>query len=748
LFTIRSRLLLLVLSVLLPGLAGVGWLIHNTFSAEREANERTLRETSRALSQVVDAELGRRAAVAQVLAQSSALDAAPALSPADRRMFALHARRALQGMDGWIELSDASGTLLDTREADTAPAGETLRATDSPAGDPPSALSGTAHIGPLRPAVAGVPAHAAIVQPVVRGGRTVFNIKIAMVPAALQHIVDRQALPPAWVAAVLDPRGVLVARQPGGSSYVGRRATPELAAIVAQRREGSFELHMLENIMAKGFFSTADNGWTFVIAMPLSEFAGQLPAAVQRVALGALVLLGIAVGGALWVSRRIVGSAQSLHAAAAAMQAGQAVQLRPSGIREYDQVGAAMAEAAGALQRGRTELQHQVAEAVERTRLAEQRASQNQRMEALGRLTGGVAHDFNNLLGVISNCAHLLQRLPPLPGLQGPIATTLRAVATGSRLTQHLLRVAGRRPVRPQRLDLASGLPEMQELLHSVLGGQMQLQVQVAEDTWPVFVDAGELEFALINIALNARDAMPAGGRLDLRARNASADDSEGLTAGRWVLITVSDDGAGMALEIAERVFEPFFTTKEVGQGSGLGLSQVHGFCSQAGGAARVASTAGLGTTVSLLLPAAAPVAEEARVADRATEPAGIQGRRVLLVEDNVELGNVTADLLESHGAQVLRAADAAQALALLDTEPALDVVLSDVVMPGPLDGVGLARQVRRERPHLPVVLISGYVASEAALRDFVVLRKPCAQDELLATLRAVLAPARHASSP
>ncbi|MEO5698614.1 MAG: response regulator [Burkholderiaceae bacterium] len=232
-----------------------------------------------------------------------------------------------------------------------------------------------------------------------------------------------------------------------------------------------------------------------------------------------------------------------------------------------------------------------------------------------------------------------------------------------------------------------------------------------------------------------------------MRARNADADDLRDLPAAvfGYVLITIDDDGSGIAPDLIERAFEPFFTTKAAGKGTGLGLSQVHGFSTQAGGAVRLASTPGVGTTVSILLPArddsdaSAADVSAAASPSAATTPTALAGARVLLVEDNEALGDVTAALLGSHGAQVQRAASAADALRLLDAQPFFDVVLSDVAMPGEMDGLELARQLRRDRPALPVVLITGYSASAAAATDFVVLRKPCAAEELFAALHRAI---------
>jgi signal transduction histidine kinase/ActR/RegA family two-component response regulator len=739
--TIRSRLVLLMLSVLLPGALGVTWLLANTLASEREANARTLRDSSRALSMVVDGELTRRIAVANVLTQSRWLDDAPEVSPEQLVNFERLARRSLEDMEGWIELRAPGRILLDTRRAAGSPAGDVAASTRAA----PLELVDVAHVRSMHGAGpdAKDEVHAAVIDRVERDGHTLLNLVLTLRPVELQRIIDAQNLPSGWVAAVIDNQGTVVARHPGGSAYAGRLATPDLHARLRPGNEGPFESVSLDGKPTAGYFSTSSKGWTYLTAMPRTQFAGVLPQAIVPVGLSALGLLGLAVLGALWVARRIAGPVYELGTAAVRMQAGEPVEFRPTGIVECDKVASALADAAQALRRGRTVLERQVADAVARTRLAEQRASQGQRVEALGRLTGGVAHDFNNLLGVISNSAHLMQRHPAAAELQVPLTATLRAVEVGSQLTQHLLRFSGRRPVRPQKVHLTRYLPEVQELMRSVLGRHIEISVHVAPGTEPVRVDGGELELALINLALNARDAMPAGGEMRLRARNAEVHDTEGLNGlaqRRYVLITVGDDGVGIAPELVGRVFEPFFTTKDVGKGTGLGLSQVHGFCAQAGGAVRLDSTPGLGTTVSLLLPVDDGRADAAASESLAEtgEPL-VTGAHVLLVDDNEELGRVTAALLESHGAIVRRAADAAEALRRIDEQPPVDVVLSDVVMPGRMDGLALARQLQRERPGLPVVLISGYNQAAADATDLVLLRKPCAADDLLHALRNAL---------
>ncbi|HSW04608.1 ATP-binding protein [Aquabacterium sp.] len=469
--------------------------------------------------------------------------------------------------------------------------------------------------------------------------------------------------------------------------------------------------------------------------------------AVPQVVICTVLLIALALAGALWVSRRISGPIESLQAAARQLQQGQAVERRSTGIDECDMVLATLAEASETLRHARGDLELQVEHAVQRTREAEQRASRSQRIEALGRLTGGVAHDFNNLLGVVSNSAHLIQRRATGDALAAPLAAPLgailRAVEVGHRLTQHLLRFAGRKPVRPQMLDLRQYLMSLNELMRTVLGSGIQFKARVAADTHAVTLDSAELELALINLALNARDAMPRGGEVQLQARNAAADELEGLpreASGDFVLITFGDSGSGIDEETARHVFEPFFTTKPVGKGSGLGLAQVRGFCVQAGGTARLASTPGLGTTVSLLLPAGQGQVEAAP-ARVAADGASLTGRQVLLVEDNEDLGAITEALLADFGCRVQRVSGADEALRAV-AAVAFDAVLSDVVMPGVMDGLALAHELRRRQPQLPVLLISGYSSALGGAHDFEVLAKPCPPEAMVAALQRAMQPA------
>lgn len=374
---------------------------------------------------------------------------------------------------------------------------------------------------------------------------------------------------------------------------------------------------------------------------------------------------------------------------------------------------------------------------------------QAQKLEALGRLGGGVAHDVNNLLMVIANNVYLHRRLQPAVADSPHLAAIERAVAGGSKLTGQLLSFAHRQPLRLERVRLQDHLPHMQSLIGPAIGSSVQLEMHVEADTAPIEVDVAELELALINLAINARDAMPGGGSLRIAAANAVAGAARGL-GGEFVCISVQDVGSGVALELQERVFEPFFTTKQRGKGTGLGLSQVYGFCTRAGGTATFDSRVGEGSTVRLYLPVARteeapPPTPPAVAAPRSplvaapAEAQALPGVRVLLVEDNPELAYTTAGLLESLGCDVRRFDNADQALEVLKTDAArFDIVLSDIVMGGAADGIELARRIKTDHPALPIVLMSGYSDSldRALALGVTVLTKPCSPDALLAAMR------------
>jgi PAS domain S-box-containing protein len=356
--------------------------------------------------------------------------------------------------------------------------------------------------------------------------------------------------------------------------------------------------------------------------------------------------------------------------------------------------------------------------AQERLAEVQRQLAESQKLDALGQLTGGVAHDFNNLLMIISGNIHTIKRATSdeksLRALQSIETASQRAAA----LTRQLLTFARRQNVQPQPIQLADRIDALREVLNSGLGGKITLLTEVAHDVWNVLVDPNEFETALVNLVVNARDAMPDGGEVTISAKN--------LPGSNQVAISVEDSGVGIPEDIAAKVFDPFFTTKAVGKGTGLGLSQVHGFVHQAGGTVDLKSTLGKGTRITISLPKATgqftPEHQQSLMGNNGT---------VLLVEDNPEVANASAGLLEQLGYQVRWVPDALSALAELEND-GIDIVFSDIVMPGKMDGVGLARAIRELRPKLPVLLMTGYSATAIDIGgQFPILRKPYQLHEL-----------------
>jgi PAS domain S-box-containing protein len=377
----------------------------------------------------------------------------------------------------------------------------------------------------------------------------------------------------------------------------------------------------------------------------------------------------------------------------------------------------------------------------------EQELRQAQKMEAVGQLTGGVAHDFNNLLTVIVGNLEMLEARLTDERQRDLLREAQETAQLGAQLTQRLLAFGRRQPLRPERVNLGRLVPETAELLRRTLGETVKLHVNVADDGAEVKIDPGQLQNALLNLAINARDAMPRGGRLTIEVDNFELDADfatlhPGARLGRYVMIAVTDTGTGMSAEVRERAFEPFFTSKEVGVGSGLGLSMVYGFVKQSGGHVDLYSELGLGTSVKMYLPKVSRVgAPEAQRQTSVALPKG-EGETVLVVEDEERVRRVSVARLEQLGYSVLEAEDGRAALSQLDRHPEISVLFSDMVMPGGIGGAELVRLARDKRPDLKVILTSGYAepkSFEGVREDTDWLRKPHTLAELAQTMRKVL---------
>ncbi len=428
---------------------------------------------------------------------------------------------------------------------------------------------------------------------------------------------------------------------------------------------------------------------------------------------------------------------------ASAIQAAVRARLRQYEVRTLLEAQAQSGQKLEALVRVRTseleeannELRMEMAE---RARV-EESLRQSQKIEAMGQLIGGVAHDFNNLLTIIVGGLDLIERKADLTIHKVMMDGMRQAAQRGAGLTRQLLTFSRRQSLKPEPVDLERLIGGMGELLNRSLRGNLRVRRDFATDLWPIEVDPGELELAVLNLAVNARDAMPEGGTIVIRAENA-ANLQETDIWGDFVRLSVIDVGTGMAPDVKERVFEPYFTTKEVGKGSGLGLAQVYGFVKQSGGQARIESEVGRGTTVELLLPRShGTPAEQANLIglQGAVPVAGSTGH-VLLVEDDNEVAALVTEMLAQLGYDVTRTASVAATLGALANGRQVDVVFSDIMMPGDMNGIDLARELGRRYPNLPVLLTSGYSEAsknEAAGECVGILSKPYRLDELAAAL-------------
>ncbi|MTW18826.1 response regulator [Rhodoplanes serenus] len=415
---------------------------------------------------------------------------------------------------------------------------------------------------------------------------------------------------------------------------------------------------------------------------------------------------------------------------------------------------------AGSLERRVAERTRDLAAANERLRheiaqreRAEAALAQSQKMEIIGQLTGGVAHDFNNLLTIIMGNVDILQRhlgenVPER--LKRSVENAARGARRASALTQSLLAFARRQPLDPRPTDVNGLVGSMSEMLHRTFGEQIAVDLILADDLWKVSVDPNQLESAILNLAVNARDAMPNGGHLTIETANAEIDPEGAareveVLPGPYVVIAVSDTGIGMTRDVIAQAFEPFFTTKDIGHGTGLGLSQVYGFVKQSGGHVRIHSEVGHGTTVKLYLPRLLeePAANEHEPADATAPPAGHRHETILVVEDDPDVREHSAEILSELGYRVLQAENGPSALDLVERED-VTLLFTDLGLPGGMNGRELAEETMRRRPGVRVIFTTGHATSAIVANGRLepglhLIAKPFTYSGLAAKLREVL---------
>lgn len=732
---IRTRLLILVLAVLIPSFVAAALAVSFVYREEQESQVKSVTEAARAFALLVDNELQAKAGILRTLAGS------PALARGDLRTFHEHARSVAPGKETTIVLSDLRGRqLLNTRVPFGGPlpnkrssnVGELMRSDG-----PDRTLVSDLFIAP----VGGRPDFTVQV-PVHLDGKLQYFLMMGIHANTLQPLLRRQHLREEWLATVVDRGGVVMARSRQPEAYLGQPVRSASRMRLSASQEGVYESRTLDGIRVRAFFSTVPTSqWKTIVSIPVKE--------IQRVPLQAaallagimLVLLAAGMLAARWFARHAIVPIEYLGRSADEMGQGKELSYRPHGLLEIDNVALRMAEASRQIRHSQQELEQRVAEAVAATERVQSALLKAQKLEALGRLTGGIAHEFNNLLQTLTTALQLAAMGATEPRMQGLIQTCKKTVQRATALTGQLGSFGRIQEARQETVDAGKQLRSALQLMKGALRDDIVLEVEQDEAPWQVAIEPLQFDLALLNLAINARDAMPAGGVLKIELRNLVLSRPGPLEPGDYVRVRVSDNGAGMTPEVQARALDPFFTTKAQGQGTGLGLPQAYAFAVQSQGALVLDSTPGAGTRVDIYLPRAqepAPAGPGGAAAGEAEErPAQLPKARgkVLFVEDDPLVREAVVHALEESGFEVLVAHHGDAAVQLLDSGLVPDVVFSDIVMPGKISGIDLAGLVRRRYPSLPVVLATGYTERQADIPGVQVLAKPYPIEKLVALL-------------
>jgi signal transduction histidine kinase/ActR/RegA family two-component response regulator len=735
--SISARLILLVLALALPLNLVVGGVIWNLVTRANEVQRASLLYAARSIAAGVDAELGKYVALAEALSRS------PALFDDDLNAFEAEARRAFPaGAETWVLVSDVDGQqLLNT----FAQPGQPLPRRN------PLAIAAQRRAFSTRSIVISDLFRSPLTQnwivtidaPIFKDDQPFRALAIIMKEGEFLRLLNAQDIPKNWLAGIIDGDGRFIARVPhvevGQLASQGWRATKD--------QNGLFEFTSLEgDLLVTANAHPAIGHWTVGVAVIKAE---KRKAAWSTVRWAVMLGVGLSAASLLlawFLARQITRPIDQLREAFAdvSVEASKPIEIGPPEVLQLQEtLYRSTVERTKANQALSSALSNLEREMVLRE-VTRQALAQSQRLEAIGQLAGGMAHDFNNVLAAISTYLDEVTLCSTDEKIHEVIRDVMDAIQMGASLTRRLLVLSRRQGSGLERLDLNDRLAGMIELLKRTLGEQVAISLRLSPDPCQTMANPGDVDNAILNLAINARDAMPNDGALTIETRHVTLDaDVAGsipnARPGDYVMLNVSDTGHGMSPEILKRAMEPMFTTKEPGKGTGLGLPTVHSTIKESGGFVAIDSAVGRGTSVQLYFPTAEPgIVTHARASTK--EVALGKGELILLVEDNDAVRKATVSRLGSLGYSVLEAKTGAEAITVLQAGKPVSLVFSDIVMPGGMTGYDLAEWVSATKPELKVLLTSGYsempLAARDAVRKIKVLGKPYTRDQLARALR------------
>jgi signal transduction histidine kinase len=608
--------------------------------------------------------------------------------------------------------------------------------------------------------------------PVLANGDAVGLINLAVVPDRFLRLLQAEAIPPQWTWTVVGRDDRIIARSLQHDRLVGSLAS-ELLRRSATGQQGMYVGHTLEGIDTLSAYGRSKlSGWRVAIGVPIAVVEAPLLSHMRNllIATALSLLASLAFGG--WLGSHLTRAVRRLADSALKMGDNSFEPSSPSRIKEVNDVGGALTVASDQLHQREAALRsfsesleqqvqertaelvqshHKLLAEVAHREAVEDQLRQAQKMESIGQLTGGIAHDFNNFLAIIYGSLDMIRRRIER-GEHGNLHRYLDAAREGSQraatFTQRLLAFSRQQPLTPEPINVNGLVSGMSDLIGHSLGKQIQIETVLAAGIWLTHADQNQLEQSILNLAVNARDAMPEGGKLTIETANCHIDakyvrENPAATSGQFVMIAVTDTGCGMSSEQIDKAFDPFFTTKPKGHGTGLGLSQVYGFVKQSGGHVKIYSEIGHGSTIRIYLPrfvGQMPNKDAGKIQSGVALPSGQE--TILVVEDEDGVRQLTVETVRELGYRVIEAADAKAALRIIDTED-IDLLFTDVVMPE-INGRRLAEEAVRRRPKLKVLFTTGYTKNAVVHNGVLdpgvdMIGKPFTIDDLASKLREVL---------